>query len=105
LAHFEDEDENENDGVSEEFDRWRKGRQMDRKMRKGSGFGVQAGFFLNPGFSEELGLCDSGPTEQRPLTRCSSAGVRRRAISTVPLLFGKARKILLVVLCRMLGYS
>jgi len=31
---------------------------MDREMRKGSGFGVQAGFFLNPdtlnpGFSEE----------------------------------------------------
>ena len=44
-------------GVSEEFFRWRKGRQMDREMRKGSGFGVQAGFFLNPdnlnpGFSE-----------------------------------------------------
>jgi len=31
---------------------------MGREMRKGSGFGVQAGFFLNPdtlnpGFSEE----------------------------------------------------
>jgi len=39
---------------------WRKSRQMDRKMRKGSGFGVQAGFFLNPdplnpGFSDQFG--------------------------------------------------
>jgi len=41
-----------------QFGHWRKSRQMDREMRKGSGFGVQAGFFLNPdtlnhGFSEE----------------------------------------------------
>ena len=35
-------------GFGFQLDRWRKGRQMDRKMRKGSGFGVQAGFILNP---------------------------------------------------------
>ena len=45
-------------GVSEEFGHWRNSRQKDREMRKGSGFGVQVGFFLipdtlNPGFSEE----------------------------------------------------
>ena len=47
---------------------WRKSRQMDRKMRKGSGFGVQDGFFLNPdtlnpGFSDqnsEVGSQKSG---------------------------------------------